>query len=1040
MKRDAIRLMMLCLLCALAVSLLPISAMATGETVPVTGVDGVTVGACSNGTATESNGTVTVTVKGTGTTRKQTTVTVTNTSGSTATISFDYSVSDHDSSVSTIDDLAGADSGSYSVLLTAGATKTFVISSKRGYPFVYTATATLSNFKVEIAAVTSNVTVTYGSNGSVTIDGIAVSSGTATSLSSASAHRLVATPVSGASFLGWIDGSNNLLTTSTTYSLTPTEDVSIQAVFVNNTSDTAWFDVDGKYLTSDLNFASANGTKIVLLNNGTLAAGNYTIGSGDTLLIPFDEAHTVFTTNHQTGGLIKDNPGLTAGSAGATGPYRTLTMASGANITVNGNLCLPAKLSAANGAMYNAGSPIGEVPYIVMEGTSNITLNSGANLYCYGFITGSGTVTVSSGAKVYECFQFQDFRGGSCCSELESNKTTYAVFPTSQYFIQNVEVPMTVKSGGSLIGVSAVDVSITGIVYMDNIGIIGTSGSLFANSGDVTMRYDGSRDRLIVDIDGDAALGGITLNFGQLGVSIASADYVLGLCNNMTVNINSGTVTSNQRLGLQAGVEINIAEGAGLILNKDMHVYDASEWGQFCFSSGLKGILDLTQIADVYKSDISAGENYGAFAVSFAPGRTYTRTWADLKDAVIDVNGTLTATSANLYTTKSGACIISSQGTGTVTLAAGSQKIAYQIEEVAGGDWDTYEIPLTPAQLKNSDGSYVQSVTDTYTYVDGYWRCANHTFENGICTVCGCYLFEFTAANVILGNNLDMAFAFTYNGTDTLTAESGYYVELKRSVAGGTTKTVTYEFGEWTTNNGFYVVEYGELAAKEMCDTITLTVYNAENMQVSNIWIDSMQEYAMRQIEKYEKKEVSTEKDLILTVLVDMLNYGSEAQKRFDYDIDNLANSKLTDTQKGYATSEVTKDATESTLTTPWVASNLVTTSNIQFLMAFSDIQDGATVTITYKDHYDKEQTVNISTFSVNNGVKYITIDALVVADAWQIMTVVLKNNGEEYTFTESIAGYLSRYTEHGDLNAAFLKFAESAYNYFEYKKSTETA
>lgn len=303
-----------------------------------------------------------------------------------------------------------------------------------------------------------------------------------------------------------------------------------------------------------------------------------------------------------------------------------------------------------------------------------------------------------------------------------------------------------------------------------------------------------------------------------------------------------------------------------------------------------------------------------------------------------------------------------------------------------------------------------------------------HSFTNGVCSVCGINLFTIEAANVVLGNNLDMAFAFTYNGTDTLSAESGFYVELKRSVANGTTKTVIYEFDSWTTNNGYYVVTYGDLAAKEMCDKIELTVYDAAGNQVSNIWTDSIQDYAIRQIAKYEEQESSDEKELILTVLVDMLNYGAAAQERFDYNTSALANSLLSDIQKGYATTAVTKTAPTYELSDQWKASNLVTTSNIQFLMAFRDIQDGMTATVTFTNHYGVEQSIPIDKFTVSGSFRYLTIEKLVVADTWQPVTVTI--NGE-VVCVDSIAGYLSRYDTHNEIDDAYLKFAQAAWTYF---------
>ena len=126
-------------------------------------------------------------------------------------------------------------------------------------------------------------------------------------------------------------------------------------------------------------------------------------------------------------------------------------------------------------------------------------------------------------------------------------------------------------------------------------------------------------------------------------MSVDSSGYVLPITNNVSLNINSGNIIIEQDAALLAGTEINIAEGAGLTVanGKKVYVYDADEWNSDNFVWG----------PCKFKS------------VAYAPGKAYNRTNADLKDAKIDVNGTLTATGC-VYTTAGGADICSSNGTG----------------------------------------------------------------------------------------------------------------------------------------------------------------------------------------------------------------------------------------------------------------------------------------------------------------------------------------------------------------------------------------
>ena len=109
-------------------------------------------------------------------------------------------------------------------------------------------------------------------------------------------------------------------------------------------------------------------------------------------------------------------------------------MAAGANIVVNGAISVSGSQYAGQGQ--GSGVVTGPVGFIKMEADSSITVSKGANLYAWGYIIGSGSVTVKSGGTVYEDFQVKDWRGGTAVSDMVDNKQK--VFPMSQYYIQNI--------------------------------------------------------------------------------------------------------------------------------------------------------------------------------------------------------------------------------------------------------------------------------------------------------------------------------------------------------------------------------------------------------------------------------------------------------------------------------------------------------------------------------------------------------------------------------------------------------------------------
>lgn len=521
------------------------------------------------------------------------------------------------------------------------------------------------------------------------------------------AYQVVATPAEGYQFLGWYNlTTGKCIATAASTALNIESDCTITAKFAIKTA--ALFETGGQRF-ADLNeavtYAQKNGqTKITLVTDGSIS-GNYTIPSGITLLIPFDAAGTLYTDSPAA---IRTTP--------ASKAFRTLTMSEGTSITVNGAISLGGRYFAAGGGQQ--GRPVGDYGYIKMADNSSITVKNGGNLYAWGFISGSGSVLAESGATVYEFYQIADFRGGSASSNM-GNK----VFPFSQYFVQNIEVPLTLNAGANEKVFSGVYAMST--TYTTSINFIGNNGMFKVASGSFTKDYDEKTDRLVFTVNGEAALN--TLSLKLAGMSVNSASYVLPITNNITINIQSGNVTINQDTALLAGVEVSIAEGADLTVSngKNVYVYDGDEWNSDNFVWG----------PCKFKS------------VAYAPGKAYTRTNANLKDAKVDVNGSLTASGA-IYTTKGGADICSSNGTGKYVQNGklGTETATYQYN--ANGN-NAVTIPITAAKLHNADGSYTETKTakagDIINYVSGVWGgtpCAHENTElrnakDATCTVSG---------------------------------------------------------------------------------------------------------------------------------------------------------------------------------------------------------------------------------------------------------------------------------------------------------------
>lgn len=665
------RFLSIALVIVMVLTLLPVIEMSASAANVNTGVTGLAAESSGDATWTSSGGTITGRVAakkdsgctGDTFTARTGTLTFTNSSGGVRMLSFDYTPAPNSGSVK-IDDAAVDASAAFSKKLAAGETVTVELTSNAANETP--ATISIKNIKLTEER---DVTLTFkaASHGSYTVDGAAISAETTKTVKTTDVVAFAATPAKNYKLLGWYNTTTGAcLSTATTVSLSFTENATIEPRFI--ASSVPLFKVGGN-IYSDLNeaigYANSSGSStIILISSGTLPAGNYTIPNGKTLLIPFDAAYTVFTTE----------PEVVYGSHVNPSAYVTLTMAGGANITVasGGAISVPAKLSATGtGSGSWNGTPTGKYGHIKMSDGSKITVQNRGSLYCYGYISGSGSVEALSGATVWEAMQFRCWRGGTATSGMRNG-----VFPMSQYYVQNIETPLTLNAGATEKVYTSVNASNS--AQPASATFIGEGGMFRINSGSVTKRFDGPTDRLVIDVNGDVNLSSLSLN---LTITLDTSVYVLPINSNITIRVHSGTTTidSSQDVAFLPGSVLEVDQGATVSVGSEVYVYDQEQWGPYA----------------------AAGQQLVVVGYSVANGTTAKRNASSLVDAKFDVNGTLTVSGA-LYTTSSGAEIVSSGKTGKVVLT-----------KAAPGDTSTQQatqsdrtitkvnIPVTSAQLKN---------------------------------------------------------------------------------------------------------------------------------------------------------------------------------------------------------------------------------------------------------------------------------------------------------------------------------------------------
>ena len=451
---------------------------------------------------------------------------------------------------------------------------------------------------------------------------------------------------------------------------------------------------------------------IVMSQPYTLPAGNYTLPSNASLLIPYKDNQTTISTTptrHDAAEVIAE--------------YLRLTVASGVNWNVDGKIEVSSKMFCAEGVTSYVNGPYGCMD---LQENSVLQLNNGAKMYAWGFVVGSGNIKAKGGAEVREFFQALDIAHIGTLYDHLSDFEDLKYFPCSQYFIQNIEAPTTYYYNSKLI--TSMYIGYKGAMYgTDNVKLVGTP----ANSSDnylfqivdndesswVRKEYNATKDRQVWTVGSKAQLGAMTLTISGIPLmgsfTLNSKDYILPLTSNMTINtVEGGRLELTQSMELLAGAEININKTASLVVNQkdsknetiNFYVIDASE------------------------------SFYSTKYVNFSPSwPKATRPSRSVPDAAINVSGGEIVVKGNFYTTASGANIYSNNANaGTVSL----QKEAPAAGTLSYYSSGTKTKNTTPAQLKNGNGTYTPTAGAIAGTDFGYLNSAWHSsYVNGPFTV-----------------------------------------------------------------------------------------------------------------------------------------------------------------------------------------------------------------------------------------------------------------------------------------------------------------
>ncbi len=293
---------------------------------------------------------------------------------------------------------------------------------------------------------------------------------------------------------------------------------------------------------------------------------------------------------------------------------------------------------------------------------------------------------------------------------------------------------------------------------------------------------------------------------------------------------------------------------------------------------------------------------------------------------------------------------------------------------------------------------------------------------------------RFSGASLTLQNNLAIKYRVRKSVVD------GFYENPYAIFEMGGKKT---RVTRYTEDGEYYLFEFKNIAPHQMNDTIYATLYGEFNgKEYASATIEySVATYCYNMLPKLTSDSYAK----LRTLLVDLLNYGAEAQIYTDYNTDNLVNASLTEEQATWATQgdpELetvlnTKYATVESPSVKWKNAilNLNDSITIQVMMATDDIS-GLKVKFTDKDG-KVLATVSESQFVETDGGYYVNFKGLHAGQMSEAIYITAYRDdvAVSNTVQYSIESYAhskqdSNYLNLGDLVKAMMKYGDAAYAY----------
>lgn len=485
------------------------------------------------------------------------------------------------------------------------------------------------------------------------------------------------------------------------------------AAFENGEKEiTSWFKLcsvlyDNQYYTLQDALKNATSGTVIVAEN-TVASNSsaydgadydayYTVKKGVTLLVPYDKNHSTNTKDIQR--CYKN--GVTVPAVGTA--YRTLTLAAGVTLTVENGATL-----IVNAKVVSASAPVTGIVYgsnfgqLEVQKDAQVVVNG--TFECIGFTYGEGSVTVNSGAYLYELFNMIAYKGGTASLSLKNK-----LFPLNQYTLTSLSCQTTFVSGSNYYAKAFVTGELPFFGIMDqnaDVQFASNSPDAFiqmnSENAYVEKRIDENTGRTSFDCYGDVILNNITLSLGGI-FAFDTAGLPVPVPGHFSITVHGNAAMAKEtQIKLLPGAQLTVEKGATLTVEGS--------------DSSVKGGLSSYDGNAAFDSGVTQWKD-GTDAYPIAQFKTVYRTaptpdYSAATPAVILVKGTLKVSSTAYF-----AGVVTGEEGGIVELAEGAATTVTLNEILSGST--TYTATLN-AILKGAN-TINQVTAGTYTYTDGSW-------------------------------------------------------------------------------------------------------------------------------------------------------------------------------------------------------------------------------------------------------------------------------------------------------------------------------